>query len=53
VFDITNRESFLSIDSWLEEIHKHVGDDVLIMVFANKSDLLEDPDQQEEIQVTE
>lgn len=53
MFDITNRESFLSIDSWLEEIHKNVGDDVLIFIFANKSDLLQDNDQQEEIQVTE
>lgn len=54
VFDITNRESFLSIDSWLEEIHKNVGDDVLIMIFANKSDILTEPDQsQEEVQVSE
>jgi len=49
VFDITQRESFLSIDSWLEEVRKNVGDDVLIMIFANKSDLLEEPDAQEEI----
>jgi small GTP-binding protein len=49
VFDITQRESFLSIDSWLEEVRKNVGDDVLIMIFANKSDLLDEPDAQEEI----
>ena len=49
VFDITQRESFLSIDSWLEEVRKNVGDDVLIMIFANKSDFLEEPDAQEEI----
>jgi len=53
VFDITNRESFLSIDSWLEEIHKNVGDDVLILIFANKSDLIDEPDAAEEIQVSE
>lgn len=52
MFDITNRESFLSIDSWLEEIHKNVGDDVLVMIFANKADLYDDP-QSEEIQVTD
>ena len=40
VFDITNRESFLSIDSWLEEIKKNVGEDVLIFVFANKADIM-------------
>ena len=49
VFDITNRESFLSIDSWLEEIYKNVGEDVFILIFANKSDLMDDPDQIEEI----
>ena len=47
VFDITNRESFLSIDSWLEEIHKNVGDDVLVMIFANKADLYDDPQSEE------
>jgi GTPase SAR1 family protein len=49
VFYITQRESLLSIDSWPEEVRKNVGDDVLIMIFANKSDLLDEPDAQEEI----
>jgi len=43
VFDITNRESFLNIDSWLKEINTNVGDDVLIMIFANKSDIVDEP----------
>lgn len=43
----------MSIDSWLEEITKNVGEDVLIFIFANKSDLLDDNPQEEEIQVTE
>ena len=38
VFDLTNRESFLSIPVWLNEIEKHSGQDVKIMVFANKMD---------------
>lgn len=38
VFDLTNRESFLSIPVWLNEIEKHSGTDVKIMVFANKMD---------------
>ena len=37
-FDMTNRESFQSIDGWLQEVEKHSGNDVSIMVFANKSD---------------
>ena len=35
---MTNRESFQSIDGWLQEVEKHSGNDVSIMVFANKSD---------------
>ena len=38
VFDMTNKESFLSIDGWLSEVEKHSGNDVSIMVFANKAD---------------
>ena len=38
VFDMTNKESFLSIDGWLSEVEKHSGNDVSVMVFANKSD---------------
>ena len=47
VFDLTNRESFQSIDGWLQEIEKHSGNDVSIMVFANKAD------QTDEIVVTD
>ena len=47
MFDLTNRESFQSIEGWLQEIEKHSGNDVSIMVFANKSD------QTDEIVVTD
>jgi len=49
VFDITNKESFQNIDSWLDEIDKNVGEDVNIMIFANKSDLT----NPEDVMVTE
>ena len=42
VFDITNKESFDNIPSWLQEIEKNVGEDVEIMVFANKSDITDE-----------
>ena len=48
VCDLTNKESFVSIDGWLSEIEKHSGSDVQIMVFANKCD-----EDQEEVQVTD
>jgi hypothetical protein len=39
VFDVTNKESFQNINSWLDEIDKNVGEEVNIMIFANKSDI--------------
>lgn len=48
VCDLTNKESFVSIDGWLSEIEKHSGSDVQIMVFANKCD-----EDQDEVQVTD
>ena len=47
VFDMTNRESFLSIPVWLSEIEKHSGTDIQVMVLANKMD------DEAEIQVTD
>ncbi|TNV85129.1 hypothetical protein FGO68_gene195 [Halteria grandinella] len=38
VFDLCNKESFLNLGSWLKEVEKHSGEDVTIMVLANKSD---------------
>lgn len=49
VFDVTNKESFQNINSWLEEIDKNVGEEVNIMIFANKSDIT----APEEVQVSD
>ena len=35
---MTNKESFENVNGWLEEVEKHSGEDVNIMVLANKSD---------------
>lgn len=35
---MTNKESFQNVSGWLEEVEKHSGEDVNIMVLANKSD---------------
>jgi Ras-related protein Rab-11A len=48
VFDLCSKESFLNIGSWLKEVEKHSGEDVSIMVLANKSDVPSD-----EIEVTD
>ncbi|KAJ9550420.1 hypothetical protein OSB04_014465 [Centaurea solstitialis] len=41
VYDVTNRNSFLSIATWIEEVHKERGTDVIIVLVANKCDLLD------------
>jgi len=46
---VTNKESFQNISSWLEEIDKNVGEEVNIMIFANKSDIT----SADEVQVTD
>ncbi len=48
VFDLTNKESFLNVGSWLKEVEKHSGEDVTVSVLANKSDAAP-----EEIEVTD
>ena len=47
VFDMCSKESFKSLDLWLKEVEKHSGDDVTIIVLANKSDV------EEAVEVTE
>ncbi len=39
VFDLTNRESFLHINDWIEEIVKFTGPNICKIVLANKCDL--------------
>jgi len=39
VFDLTDKESFNNVDSWLKEIEKHCGTDVSVIVLANKCDV--------------
>lgn len=47
VFDMCSKESFKSLELWLKEVEKHSGDDVTIIVLANKSD------QEEGVEVTD
>ena len=43
VFDLTDRDSFVNVDSWLKEIEKHCGTDVSVIVLANKCDIGSSP----------
>lgn len=41
VYDITNRQSFLSLDKWIEDVRAERGPEVVIMIVGNKVDLAE------------
>ena len=39
VFDITNKQSFLNLELWLKDVKEALGDDFVIGVCGNKTDL--------------
>jgi Ras-related protein Rab-6A len=39
VYDITNRQSFLDTTRWLDDVRTERGNDVIIMLVGNKTDL--------------
>lgn len=39
VFDLTNRESFMNVNNWMDEISKIASDIVKVLLVGNKSDL--------------
>lgn len=39
VYDITNRASFLNTSKWIEDVRMERGDNVVVMLVGNKSDL--------------
>ncbi|WUR02460.1 Ras-related protein RAB1A [Vairimorpha necatrix] len=47
VFDMTNKDSFISLDEWINEIKKNTKESVEIMILGNKID------KEEEIVVSE
>ena len=42
VFDVTNESSFNNLQTWIDEIHKYCGMDLPVVLFGNKSDLVND-----------
>jgi len=41
VYDITNRQSFLNTDQWIDDVRTERGTDVVIMLVGNKTDVAE------------
>ncbi|KII73621.1 Ras-related protein RABA2a [Thelohanellus kitauei] len=42
VYDITERETFQNVVSWLKELQDHVDRNICLLLIGNKSDLAED-----------
>jgi len=45
VYDITNRASFLNSEQWIEDVRSERGEDVVIMLVGNKTDLADRSEQ--------
>lgn len=41
VYDVTNRQSFLNTNRWIEEVRTERGSDVIIVLVGNKTDLVD------------
>ncbi|KAJ2739794.1 GTPase Ryh1 [Coemansia sp. BCRC 34490] len=39
IYDITNRESFIQTTKWIEDVRAERGDEVIIVLVGNKTDL--------------
>ena len=39
VYDITRRDTFTHIETWLQEVKEHGNPDMVIMLIGNKADL--------------
>ena len=48
VYDITNRETFKSINNWIEQITTIAGENIKCIIFGNKNDLIDKRQVQEE-----
>ncbi|KMZ76111.1 Ras-related protein RABH1e [Zostera marina] len=41
VYDVANRQSFINSTNWIEDVRTERGDDVIIVLVGNKTDLVE------------
>ncbi|CAK9437011.1 uncharacterized protein LODBEIA_P14820 [Lodderomyces beijingensis] len=44
-YDVTNKKSFTNLDKWIKDVKLERGDDVIIVLVGNKSDLASDKRQ--------
>ena len=48
IFDLTNKESFKNLSSWIKIIKDHCGNKMVLLIVGNKNDLEEEKDINEE-----
>ncbi len=41
VYDVTDKDSFLALESWNEQIRNNSGEDIIVMLVGNKVDMPE------------
>jgi len=39
VYSVTSKESYSSIEGWMEEIRKYTGEEIKVLLIGNKADL--------------
>ena len=42
VYDVANRQSFLNVAKWIDEVKQERGENVVIAIVGNKTDLVDD-----------
>ena len=42
VYDVANRQSFLNVAKWIDEVKQERGENVVIVIVGNKTDLVEE-----------
>lgn len=53
VYDITHRPSFVSAKTWLRDVRENAEEDACIVLVGNRSDLVEDDEEQRKVTVEE
>merc|ERR1719445_1856455 len=48
VFDVTDQSSLDNVEGWVEELKTHAGEDIIMVLAGNKSDLKEDSGESNE-----
>jgi GTPase SAR1 family protein len=47
LFDLTNEESFISVEDWLNDLRMNASEDLRVLIVGNKLDLAKDPSRRQ------